>query len=79
MTGTGTEEMLRGSGKKYSIQRGVSKKFLILERGSEHFCVLRIPKNPMGGNQPWSDFILFYLHLNLDEIISAYYVITYQY
>ena len=46
MTGTGAEEIWEGVWKKCSIQRGVSKKFSIVERGFEVFCVLQNPKNP---------------------------------
>ena len=51
MAGMGAEEMWEGVWKKYSIQRGLSKRFLILERCPKIFCVLQSPKNPRGGTQ----------------------------
>ena len=57
MTGTGAEEMWRGSEKKYSIQRGVSKKFLILERGSENFLC---PSNSQKSHVRESTLIRFH-------------------
>ena len=47
MTVTGAEEIWEEVWKNT-----VSKKFLILERGSGIFCVLQSPKNPRGGTQP---------------------------
>ena len=38
MTGKGAEEIWQGIWKNCSNQRGVLKKFWILERGSEIFC-----------------------------------------
>ena len=51
-----------GGLEKYSIQRGVMKKFSILERDPETFSVLQSPRIPGGGAHPWSDFILLYLY-----------------
>ena len=62
MTPTGADEIWEGSGKKYSIQSGVIKKFFILERGPEFFCVLQSPKYPGGGGGG--------RRLNLDQISS---------
>ena len=49
MTGTGAEEIWEGEWKKYSIQRGVLKKFLILERGPEIFVSFKASKIWGGG------------------------------
>ena len=45
MTGTGAEEIWEGVWKKYSIQRGVSKKFLILK----FFVSFKVPTIPGEG------------------------------